>query len=54
MYRSKICGYRSKGLRGGAISNIKQLEKDFAQAMTFGKQEPKSITPNEIKKKFKI
>lgn len=55
MYQAKICGYKTKGLRGGAISNIRQLEKDFVAAMTFGKQEaPKKMSSQEIKKKFSI
>lgn len=62
MQQAKICGYSKRvyggsmrgGLRGGALSNIKQLEQDFVKSMTFGKQEASKMDPAQIKKKFSI
>lgn len=54
MRQSRHLGLGIRGhLKGGKVSNMKKLEKDFAKSVSFGKAEP-TKSPEEIKKKFSI
>lgn len=55
MRQSRVLGVRHS-IRGGKIvkpTNMATLEKDFARAVSFGKNEPK-MAPDAIRKKFSI
>ena len=40
--------------KGGTLSNITKLEKDFAKTVSFGKTDATKLSPDQIKKKFSI
>lgn len=57
MRESRTFGIRklkSRALQGGALSNIKKLEEDFAKSVSFGKTVPSLASADSIRKKFSI
>lgn len=53
MRDSRHIGIRRNKLKGGAISNIKKLEDEFMNKISFGKAPPPD-SAEKIKKKFSI